>query len=228
MNPIEKIFDYVEGQPKVVAVTLLGVIVVGAIGGGFLISNLQTTIQCKDGLIAEMEKLNKERSKLQQDRHKSALQLAKQENITLSEELVELNKGASSFSATVDKIIAKLNSAIETGGLNDAGRQTILDTIIIIQNQSNEMEQAINRAETVSNFARSLERSMRLSAEFSMEKHRISEVSFIGDRWIKVIIILSIILNITLFLWWILIRRERKLKQKIEGEAQQHHSHGGS
>ena len=53
MSLIDLLLKFTERQPGTVVAALLGVIVVGSVGGGFWISNLQSALNLKEAMLDE-------------------------------------------------------------------------------------------------------------------------------------------------------------------------------
>jgi len=153
---ISDLVVFTETQSKTVAVALLGAIVVGGIGGVLWINNLKSALEQKDRIIQQKNELVLERRLLLEEKYQNVMGALRQENVAVSRELEVVSRSTNAVSGHLMGTLELLRELLEASALDSKNTAELVDALRDLEQHSLSIEQALERAQVVSDLAQKI------------------------------------------------------------------------
>ena len=139
--------NWIEKYPKVVALSLLGLLVAWTVASGLWIYLLRTAVHRQEAALEAGEVKAKEDRQSLEERHGQEVALLRKKNADLSEQVAILRRTARDLTIQLAKVTSLLNEA--TGSAASPSYKAGLSQAVgQLERQSEEMNQAIDRMDT--------------------------------------------------------------------------------
>jgi hypothetical protein len=136
--------NWIEKYPKTVALSLLGLLVAGAVASGLWIYSLRAAIHRQEAALEAGEVKAKEDRQSLEERHGQEVALLQKKNAYLSDQVTILRRTARELTVQLAKVTSLLNEA--TGSAASPSYKAGLSQAVgQLERQSDEMNQALER-----------------------------------------------------------------------------------